>query len=252
MPLLVLMVGVVTNLTGLLRISDVRGKKLWTQGLFYSGIVLPIVMQFVQFANVPTQKAREREAALALYAFAQYTQNPTQTSGSRDRYLLELASKRDPSIDPNFFLGYALFRAKEYKDAERRFLSAQKEGRFLAPSEYLIATIERMDAENSSRPDYSKAAKDMRKAIDDDKDYMASYYGMAILDLKTNQYDNAWNDLEKSTTNMAEACYAINDENEVKNLWEPLVDMNSDRFEKLKECIKKFGPEDPGETATAQ
>lgn len=241
MPFLVLIVGVVTGMSGLLRLVDLRSKGFWVKGLFCGSIFLPMLMQVIQYSYVTDQKKREREAAIALYAFGQYTQNPSQTSGSRDERLLELASNGDPDIDPDYFLGYASFRTQQYDLARRYFQAAIDKKRFRAQSEYLLGTMERKSQEASPHPDYSKALDYMDRAIHDDKDYMGSYYGRAILYERGGRFDDAMMDLEKSANTLAEACYDLNDEKEVEVLWKALAAARPSQFNAIKtKCMQNF------------
>lgn len=241
-PLFVLVVGVVTGVSGLLRAPALAGKSHWVKAVFYSSILLPVLMQVAQYANVPTRTQRERDAAIALYAFAQDTQ--ADTTGSTNTALLKLAARGNPDIDPNFFLGYAAFRAKRYEDAQQYLRAAVDKNRFRAPSEYLLGTMERFSEEAKAKPNYSEASGYMARSIADDKKYMAPRYGQAILYVKTGDDDDAWKDLQIAADGLAEACYDMNDPTEVLDLWKSVESRRPEEFGKLqKDCKLKFDAE---------
>jgi len=164
------------------------------------------------------------------------------SSGANNFCLLQNYAEKNSLIDPDYFLGYAAFRNKQYDRAAGYFSSAIHRGSFLAPSNYLLGTIERIaektKAEAEHRlPNYRPAADLMTKSIQEDSNYEGAYYGRAIIYELNQDHENALKDLTKAVKGAA-PCLDINDKAEQDDIWKTL--RSSIEFQNLLRCKQEY------------
>jgi tetratricopeptide (TPR) repeat protein len=262
--LTILLIGVATALSTFHHYFAAEGEKRKSP-LFIFLLVLSIVTQLItqvwQYHNaVMTRREQDRRTSDALYAFNQ----------TEERLLLKVADPRMSESNP-YVIGYWYFKRgygdyKRYHNSDlltkdagiaKKLAAAQKnldqakiyldlaihDGRFVPQSYYLLGTINRV-----TQLDWSEARKDFDKAIHEDQDYGAAYYGRAILRLQSKDLEGTLDDLEQATSVNVISCWDMRDPDEQCAVWKDIKDM--DRYRKIaNECGARFDLLPPAQDA---
>jgi tetratricopeptide (TPR) repeat protein len=251
-PEVVLAVGIVSALAVVAAVPDAFRRFSVSAVILCLAAGGQILSQVVQYMHVPTQKKIELQQANALYAFSQYT-DPQASTGNRDACLLEIYDRENSLIDLDYFHGYARFRigmadwiagqrdtaTEEWHEAHAFLKKAIDANHFKSSSEYLVGTIERLEAEarDSGAPDYTSAKRDMEDAIRDDSENESAHYGVAIIAARQNEFEEAFTELQTAAVNGPASCLDINDKKEREAFWAPLErnTLWGPRFDRLRQ-----------------
>lgn len=237
---IILAIGILSALTGLQGVADVKKKKPVFKVLFFTSIATALAMNIFQYSFAVTNKAKGRKevenaTAIALQAFE-----------SKDMTTLN-------KIAPNSFLkGYRLF--KDGKDNEARvfFNECVRKDEFTAPSKYLLAYLKsHTNRVLNADGNYSAALTLLEEVINSDPEYSPAYYLKAKLLGNSQQPEAAFEALEKAIFTKPygySTCRDINSAEEVKKFFSALDNVRLTNLQK--DCALVQDLPAPAPTAT--
>ena len=202
--------------------KDEAGRSKFRRFAMYFIVVLTLIinitLHWFQYYNVTTAAAKERkklegELALSLWA---YTNK-------------EVVALKYLSNNHKYMLGYHYFREGEdaYPLAHRALKEAIKRGSFVAPSNYILAVIARLQNEPG------KVKHHLEAAMAHDPDYSSAYLERGMMYALQDQTIAALNDIEKAIELSTVHCYSVNRNS--TTLTHPLYLLRDEaRFKKLK------------------
>lgn len=210
---IILAIGVLSALTGLQGVADMKKKKPIFKVLFFASIVTAIGMNLVQYSFAVTNKAEGRKevenaTAIALQAFE-----------SKDMTTLN-------RVAPNSFLkGYRMFKDGKEDEARTFFEHCIRRDEFTAPSKYLLAFL-KSHTNRVLNPDgnYSAALKLLDEVILSDPEYSPASYLKGKLLANSQKPETAFEALEQAilTKNGYSPCRDINNPEEVTKFFSAL------------------------------
>ncbi len=217
---IIFVLGVLAALSALWNIPEAGRRSLFFVILFYVGTGTQILTHGFQFNQAilnrsRSQKEVEARTAMSLYAYT--------VGGDEAKRVIPWLTK--VSGDP-YFIAYRLFKNKDWDSARMKFEQAIREGKFVAPSSYLLAYMDTHDENNHlRRGDWTEAERRLDDAIRYHSEYVPAYYLRAIIKAHTQREKAAVEDLRKSvlpTKFGAATCSDLNDPTEVATFWYPL------------------------------
>lgn len=208
--LAVLVLGLLGAIANIQRFPDIQAKARWVRVFFLIGVATQLLTHCFQYSfaisnKLEGQKVVERSTALALFAY------------TRDNVPLLKATTAD-----SYLIGYRLFKDGQAGAAVTYFNQAVREGRFVAPSHYLLAYISSHQRGHLTQGDWTSSFEHLRRALAYDASYSPAYYLRAQLEAATNQIGPAIEDLSKAVMARGSGlscCYFLNDKYLAENDW---------------------------------
>jgi tetratricopeptide (TPR) repeat protein len=227
---IILAIGILSALTGLQGIADVKKKKLIFKVLFFASIATALATNIFQYTFAVTNKAQGRKevenaTAIALQAFE-----------GKDMATLN-------KIAPNSFLkGYRMFKDGNDEAAETFFQYCVDKDEFTAPSKYLLAFL-KSHTNRVLNPDgnYDAALKLLEEVIESDPEYSPAFYLKGKLLANSNKPEEAFQALHEAVTtkNGYSPCRDINNAEEVEKFFSALIRADQARLTRLqRDCAR--------------